>query len=81
MTWSQKSRNPPDGQSKRVGLLRFTMVQAQPWGLLSGWPDDRATYVGLAAFFTFFERIFQTRFLPFRFRVLRLNFLPETASM
>ena len=43
--------------------------------------DDRATYVGLAASFTFFERIFQTRFLLFRFRVLCLNFLRETASM
>ncbi len=37
--------------------------------------------VGLAASFTFFQRVFQTRFLPFRFRVLRLNFLRETASM
>ena len=43
--------------------------------------DDRATYVRLAVSFTFFERILQTRFLPFRFRVLCLNFLRETVSM
>ncbi len=114
MVWSQKSRNPPDGQSKRVGVLRFTMVQEQPWRLLSpsegnplelsrslvdrprgfdsrvalgvvfaapAFADDRATYVGLAASVTFFQCVFQTRFLPFRCRVLRLNFLRETASM
>ena len=64
------------------------MVQAQPWGLLSGWhspppvfADDRATYLGLAAAFTFFVRMFQTRFLPLRLRVLCLYFLVETASM
>ncbi len=38
-------------------------------------PDDRATYVGLAASFTLFVRIFQTRFLLFRFCDLRLYFL------
>ncbi len=37
--------------------------------------DNRATYVGLAASFTLFVRIFQTRFLLFRFRDLRLYFL------
>ncbi len=43
--------------------------------------DNRATYVGLAAPVTFFQRVCQTRFLPFRFRDLRLIFLRETASM
>ncbi len=43
--------------------------------------DDRAPYLGLAAPFTFFERVIQTRFLPFRFRDLRLYFLRGTASM
>ena len=43
--------------------------------------DDRATYVGLAVPFTFFVRVIQTRFLPFRFRDLRLYFLRETSSM
>ena len=38
-------------------------------------------YVGLAAAFSFFERIIQTRFLPLRFRDLCLNFLRGTASM
>ncbi|MEE8285674.1 MAG: hypothetical protein V3R72_03175 [Gammaproteobacteria bacterium] len=53
------------------------------WGGIRRPPfvDDRATYVGLAASFTFFERVCQTRFLPFRFRDLRLNFLRGTASM
>ena len=45
--------------------------------------DDRATYVDLAVFFfTIFEAILQTRFLPCRFRVLRLDFLiSEPVSM
>ncbi len=43
--------------------------------------DDRAIYVGLAAPLTVFVRICQTRFLLFRFRDLRLNFLRVTASM
>ncbi len=43
--------------------------------------DDRATYVDLAAPLTVFVRVCQTRFLLFRFRDLRLNFLRVTASM
>ncbi len=43
--------------------------------------DNCATYVGLAAPFTVFVRVCQTRFLLFRFRDLRLNFLRVTASM
>jgi hypothetical protein len=43
--------------------------------------DNRATYVRLPAPVTFFQRVFQTRFLPFRFRDLRLILLRETSSM
>ena len=43
--------------------------------------DDRADYLGLAAPLTFFQRVFQTRFLPLRFRDLRLTFLREASSM
>lgn len=42
--------------------------------------DDLATYLGLAALFVCFQRVFQTRFLPLRFRVLHLIFLRETVS-
>jgi len=51
------------------------------WAHHSAWyspppfADDRATYVGLAASFTLFVRIFQTRFLLFRLCDLRLYFL------
>jgi hypothetical protein len=63
----------PRGFSSRVALgVEFT---APPFA------DDHATYLGLAAPVTFFQRVFQTRFLPFRFRDLRLTFLRETASM
>ena len=65
--------NRPPGVNGRVAL--GVVFAAPPFA------DDRTTYVGLAASFTFFERIFQTRFLLFRFRVLCLNFLRETASM
>ena len=41
--------------------------------------DDRSTYAGLAVFVTVFVRVFQTRFLLFRLRDLRLTFLTETA--
>ena len=63
----------PRGFNSRVAL--GVVFAAPPFA------DDRAIYVGLAASVTLFETIFQTRFLPFRFRVLRLNFLGETASM
>ena len=43
--------------------------------------DDHATYLGLAAPLTVLVRVCQTRFLLFRFRDLRLNFLRVTASM
>ena len=60
---------------ERDGVALGVVFAAPPFA------DDRATYVGLVAFVTFFKRVFQTRFLPFRFRDLRLTFLRETVSM
>ena len=70
---SRSGVDRPRGSHRRVAL---GVILATP-----PFADDRATYLGLATAFTFFERVIQTRFLPFRFRDLRLYFLRGTASM
>jgi len=91
---SPNAASPRESGSGQAGRRRSRCrsrhlgVREQPSGLLSGWysppppfADGRATYLGLAALVTFFQRVFQTRFLLFRFRDLRLTFLRGTGSM